>query len=467
MEQNNQRNSRKRLNSLILLVAFTAVMLIVSTYALFSTQKNVTLGGLTGTVNVAEGLQISLDALNWANEIKLDNTSLAEYFATTNTKFGMTNLTEEVDGETVDVTSKYAFSLSQPYPEVVNGSSTGGKDYVTTYHRNVIPTELLPVSTIGRDAKGTTSMKMYRGTNTDGIVLDDIHEVKLFEENTTNEEPGFYAIDFFLQNSSSTYAITNSINDWLQLEKYSAIKLDDTYSTGLQNTLRVAFVLYDNAGGAEGDDDVTVSKTPGQMDIIKATIGQNVLDVAIWEPNASGTGFKTVDGEEDPVATTGFEAHVENIVQNNNRITWSVDDASEYLTKTITVPEKLRFEGTTALPTYALTSGSVGKKITDIYNWAITDTATADGIDDANGLSKQYTLQTSTDGVTDVTQLVSADDGETKFTIEPGQYHRLTMYVWLEGQDVDTTNWASLGGDVTIDVGLSKPGTEDQLKPGS
>ena len=47
-EVNNERNSRKRLNALILLVAFTAILLIVSTYAWFSTQKNVTLSGLHG-----------------------------------------------------------------------------------------------------------------------------------------------------------------------------------------------------------------------------------------------------------------------------------------------------------------------------------------------------------------------------------------------------------------------------------
>lgn len=82
MKENNQRNSRKKLNALILLVAFTAILLIVSTYAWFSTQKNVTLSGLEGKVNVAEGLQISLDALNWANSIDLSKTE--DYFAQTN-----------------------------------------------------------------------------------------------------------------------------------------------------------------------------------------------------------------------------------------------------------------------------------------------------------------------------------------------------------------------------------------------
>ena len=35
----------------------------------------------------------------------------------------------------------------------------------------------------------------------------------------------------------------------------------------------------------------------------------------------------------------------------------------------------------------------------------------------------------------------------------------MRMYIWLEGQDVDCINYASLGGNVKIDVGLSKPGT--------
>ena len=127
MEQNNQRNSRKRLNSLILLVAFTAVMLIVSTYAWFSTQKNVTLGGLEGKVNVAEGLQISLDALNWKNEIDLSDAGIAAYFAQTNTNAGLTEPDE-------------IYNLVRPYATATNGE-TGKPE---AYHTNTIPGELLP-----------------------------------------------------------------------------------------------------------------------------------------------------------------------------------------------------------------------------------------------------------------------------------------------------------------------------------
>ena len=63
--------------------------------------------------------------------------------------------------------------------------------------------------------------------------------------------------------------------------------------------------------------------------------------------------------------------------------------------------------------------------------------------------------------MTDSTQLISAKDNtKAQFKIEPGKYVHMRMYVWLEGQDVDCINYASLGGDLELDIGLSKPATE-------
>ena len=129
-----------------------------------------------------------------------------------------------------------------------------------------------------------------------------------------------------------------------------------------------------------------------------------------------------------------------------------------------------RFEADTKLPTYALTAASKDAElipttepetfdpgIADIYNWDTTATA--------SGLKKQYTLQTPNSGVGSVNannpvQLVSAKDGTTQIEIAPGRYVHMRMYVWLEGQDVDCINYASLGGDLELDIGLSKPATE-------
>ena len=266
MKENNQRNSRKRLNALILLVAFTAILLIVSTYAWFSTQKNVTLSGLEGQVNVAEGLQISLDALNWANSIDLSKTE--EYFAQTNSDLNL-------DG----TPGKEKMSLEHPYAN----------------RTNIIPTELLPASTTAKAASGENTddadgigladINFYRGENTEGIKLT-LGNTALTNDKTS----GFYAIDFFLQNSS---AATATKNDILQLTGNSVVSLKTTSkaTTGLQNTLRVAFAIfdYDTAKATQ----VTVNETPNQSQILEATTGasRKITNVAIWEPNASGAAL--------------------------------------------------------------------------------------------------------------------------------------------------------------------------------
>ena len=411
MEENRQRNPRRRLNSLILLVAFTAILLIVSTYAWFSTQKNVTLSGLHGEVNVAEGLQISLDALNWTNSIDLSAGGIEAYFAQTN------NGKEEEDPD-------YR-TLEKPYEG----------------RTNLIPAELLPVSTTAgtNEGIGSTDLKMYNGENTEGIKLNNIQQAS-----TVDASGGYYAIDFFLQNASSAEAVTGQIADLLRLEPNSKITLDSSAknSTGLQNTIRVAFALFDNQGS--GGDPV-VNNTPSQQQILAATNGQNILDVAIWEPNASGAQVGSA-----PDITT-YAAHVDYIVQNNNKVTFAAGD-------NVTGN---KFTAAQAIPTYALTTAS--KKATslaNIYDWATP----------AAGLVKQKTLQTANTGVGgDPVQLKSVLDeaaGVTNptgdsFAIEPGEYHKIRMYVWLEGQDVDCINYASLGGGLTIEVGLSKPGSED------
>ena len=422
-EENIQRNSRKRLNALILLVAFTAILLIVATYAWFSTQKNVTLGGLAGKVNVAEGLQISLDALNWANEIDLTNDAEA-YFKQTNTDLGL-------DG----TAGKEKLSLKNPWKAAADSSYAA--------RNNLVPSELLPVSTTAQtnEGIGLNDFNMYRGENESGIKLTGVEKVAA--ENAS----GYYAIDFFLQNSSSEEAMEGD-GDLLRIEPGSEIILDTTSkeSTGLQNTFRVAFAIFDDDGV---EANTLVNNTPTQAQILASTTGDDreITDVAIWEPNASGAQV----GDSPAIET--YAAHVNYILQNNNKVTFSAADKSEF-----SIDSSNKFTADKAIPTYALTTASVTKaNIDNIYNWDSEATT--------NGLVRQYTLQTPNTGVGSVNtnnpvQLVSAKDGTTQIEIAPGRYVHMRMYVWLEGQDVDCINYASLGGDLELDIGLSKPATE-------
>ena len=339
MKENNQRNSRKRLNALILLVAFTAILLIVSTYAWFSTQKNVKLSGLDGKVNVAEGLQISLDALNWTNSIDLSTDGIEKYFRQTN-----------IDANKTTEETKY--NLKKPYDD----------------RTNLVPNELIPASTtakqgtgennlVGAEGIGLGDLKFYSGTNTNGIELGTIAPVEY------SQTAGFYSIDFFLQNATKTSV---TANDVLQLTDDSSIQLTGTKnSTGFQNTFRVAFAIYDD--NDTQNQKVVASETTNQANIIAATTGaeRKITDVAIWEPNAYGEPVMNDAPQNNTIKTYG--AHVTYIIQNNNRLTLSAGDQEK-----ADLDGTSRFTGGTKLPTYALTAASVNKTLTDIYNWDST-----------------------------------------------------------------------------------------------
>lgn len=431
MEQNKQKNSKRRLNSLILLVAFTAIMLIVSTYAWFSTQKNVTLANLTGTVKVAEGLQISLDAENWSNSIDFSQYS------------------DQND-------------LKQLY---------GGVDH------NLIPTEMLPVSTTANeslDATGTGTgikeLSFYRGTNVnknnlygiqavsnDLTKLDSGAEDQITSASNPDTYPGYYAIDFFLENSSAATSGT----DILQLNSDSSVsvKTGGNNTVGLQNTPRVAFALYNSDVSDSANQSVTVGAT-NQAKILAATTGTNstIKDVAIWEPNAN--------------------AHETYIVTNNNyeedndgnptNLRLATADETAYLS----APATHKFTTTDRMPTFALNSSALtlatetikngsttlGTGYSNLYDWS--------GTYASKGLEKQITLQTnSTSG--SVQNLLSVTTPESTvqptasgtpvtFNIPKAQVCRVRMYIWLEGQDVDCINYASHGGGIEVDVGLIK-----------
>lgn len=383
--ENNQRNSRKRLNSLILLVAFTAVMLIVSTYAWFSTQKNVTLDGLYGEVNVAEGLQISLDAKHWVNALDFSD------------------FDQSVDGAWTDDTGKY-LDTTATFQTPVTGIT------------NVTPDEYLPVSTAGTTVTGTTytgnRLVMFAGNNEN---TDDLTTVVEMEEVA---DSGYFAFDLFLQNTTN-----GSDPDELLLDTFSAVTPDND-DTGIENTVRVGFALYGNDSTAASTADGLLA----QDDVLAATsTGKSVSKVAIWEPNSN--------------------AHIDTILTTiNPLITFSSTDQGTYGMASATA-----FAATEAIPTYALTAASVGVNYQTIYKWDTPET----------GLVLQNTLQTDTDFADGTDSINITDVSGNNLSIGANQYHKIRVYVWIEGQDPDCINVASFGGGLTLDLGFSKEGNAE------
>ena len=384
MKEKSRKNKRKsEMNAMFFIILLALVMFIISTYAWFSTQKNVSITNLTGTVEVAEGLEISLDADKWSNGLVLG--------------------TE--DGQ-----------LS-----IIDDAYSG--------NHNLSPSEMLPVSTLGLVSGSQTDLKMLRGKIENSKELSEIKSM-VETDNTPSSStyPGYFAFDIFLKNNSKT-----DNDDELQLNYDSLLEIleADKSATGLQNTARVAFALYN------GTADVMAE----QAEILKQTAGigvgsspVSIKNVAIWEPNSND--------------------HVPYIVQNNNKITWSSADAVKYATKQLGNGSK-GFDVNTQMPTYGLKDSSIGSSISDIYKW--------DGSE--SNIQKQNTLQTTKKAESDYTikegvqNLISTTDGTSKFTIPANKICRIRIYLWLEGQDVDCINYASHGGGVKVNIGLVKGST--------
>ena len=366
MGRSKKNKKKSEMNAMFFIILLALVIFIISTYAWFSTQRNVSITNLNGTVEVAEGLEISLDAQNWSNGLVLG----------------------EEEGQL----------------DIIDDAYAGNK--------NLKPSEMLPVSTLGQVSGQQKDLQMLRGKITNSIQLSDIKAMVETESNPDSDTfPGYFAFDVFLKNSSKQ----DDLDDVLQLNYDSSLEIMETdkSSTGLQNTARVAFAKYNGTSDVMADQATILKETAG----IGVGAGTSyITDVAIWEPNSND--------------------HVEYIVQNNNKITGA--GAS--------------FNETTQMDTYGLKSTSIGQTIADIYKWDGTESY----------LAKQNVLQTTKTSTEDysiaegVQNLVSTTDGSTTFGIAPNAICRIRIYLWLEGQDVDCINYASHGGGIKVNIGLVK-----------
>lgn len=191
------RRSRRKLNSLFMVLLLTGMLLLASTYAWFSANRVVELNGINAKVSAAEGLQISLDGKTWQSKITIDQAALE------------------------NVASDNAYQW---------------------------PEELVPVSTTGATSDG--NLDLYHGSvENDGADLNNT--VKEKDPSTGTSGSGKYIVfDLYFKNSSS------KTNDLLQFTSDSKIDIataDGVANTGLENCMRAAVVLWGGSAAMTAD----------------------------------------------------------------------------------------------------------------------------------------------------------------------------------------------------------------------
>jgi len=231
MEQVAVNKSKKET---IILLLLSTVFLIVSTYAWFSTNTSVRVNTLDIYVEAGEGLQISLDGLNWKTVIQ-SNEIIAE-------------------------------ALKDTYAA----------------HKNHLPEKMYPASTATHtDSSGY--MEMFLGE----AVLDDtkgsltygeyiITATKMSDERETAS--GYAAFDLFFKTNSDMdlYVQTDAgVYD---------IAADDSpnYGKGIENAARIGFVNQGDIPITDPRRDYALAAAAQGLQYTDFSDGRNVT---IWEPN--------------------------------------------------------------------------------------------------------------------------------------------------------------------------------------
>ncbi len=305
MGRRNIRRSKRRLNSILMMLLLSATLLVLSTYAWFSSNRVVTIEGISAQVSAASGIQISLDGENWGTRVTVNQSALAA-------------LTTTVEGTTV-VKNRYQW-----------------------------PTKLSPVSTDG--SVSTNDIAFYYGTlSPDGTALTGVDS----EGPDVGANGKYIAFDVYLKNTTGVDAGNN-----LLLGQNSSIAIDTANggqaNTGLEYSARVGLLLYDTSNGvALSSDGATVRAI---------AIGSNPL-VSIWEPNynihigsvvtndaritSASSTFQTLGLTSNSV-TTGTLANINSatLPVTDDASTTDVNEANAFA-----IPSTVRTAGTVAADT--------------------------------------------------------------------------------------------------------------------
>ena len=189
------RSNRRRLKSLFIMLILTAMLMVTSTYAWFSANKEVALEGINAKVVAAEGLQISLDGEAWSSKITINKENLAA-----------------------------AVSNNYKWPDA-----------------------LVPVSTVGETASGNMNM-FYGDVSADGSELTNAAIES--DADTTK----YIVFDLYFKNSSSKPTDDLQLNVGT---KVAINAVDGKQGTGLENCVRSSIVLYENTA-LMTDDGATI-----------------------------------------------------------------------------------------------------------------------------------------------------------------------------------------------------------------
>ena len=412
-----ERKNKKKIRNLIILCSFCAIILTVSTYAWFIGMKTVNVSSFDIDIATTEGLFLSMDGTSWSYKLDAKN--------------------------------------AQAYEGNVNTWAENG---------------LIPMSTVGDMDDTSSRLKLFEKgslTTTKGgyrLLTSRVHNYETQNEKGNYiEGDGYVAFDLFIKNLSGTeyYTDNEPLNEEaIYLTTNSAVKVASTgqNGTGIENSVRVAFAQIGRVKGDTTDASnitgITCSDTEAADG--KAQVTGICRSAQIWEPNDTAHVQNAINWYE----TSCLKRKAEGT---------NVTDAASYDT-TLGDGAKTNcatFTTTDAKPTYAISRALTIADNVDVYDGAgynSYENSTVDYATYAQAEDKSQYKLVDFPYFTDTMKIKTGTERPTFMTLAPNSITKVRVYVFIEGQDVDNYDFASLGKKISINFGFTKERfTEDDV----
>ena len=322
-------------------------------------------------------------------------------------------------------------------------------NYSTTYEGNTNTwggRGLIPMSSIG--VINTTSSRLTLFEKGSLTATPGGYRLMASRVNNDSTPPdGYVAFDLFIKNSSGTeyYEADEVLNEEaIYLTNDSKVTVGSTgvRNTGIENSVRVAFAQIGRVKAT--------TTTAGTIQGITCAGGNGVTGICrtaqIWEPN-----------DTDHVA---------------DALNWYDTTClarSGATTNTATYDGACRkvVDGQ-AYPTYAIGKEITSMNAVDVYDGfngytgsIASDEATAISTTEANAGKYLYAYPT----FTDTDKLKTGVERPTFITLAPNSITKVRVYIYIEGQDIDNYDFASIGKQISVNFGFTKERfTEDDIK---
>ncbi len=393
MAKKNDRRIR-RIRTLILVCVLTLSSLVMSAYAWFIGMKTVNVSAFEVEVASTEGLYLSMDGENWSYSLDAKNT--AAYVGNTNTW--------AEDG-------------------------------------------LIPMSTIGEMSKASSRMILFEKgslTATSGGYRLLTSQV----DNSAAEQKGYVAFDLFVKNiSGHAYYAEDDIKteEAIYLTTNSKVTIAQNggkAGTGIENSVRVAFTQV----GRVKADTSNVGTITGMTCTTAGAVTGLCHSAKIWEPNDTAHVQNAINWYDTSCRTRKAAGTV-------------VSDPASFNSGThcTAVNTTNLVEGAT--PTYAISRALNVNDNVDVYDGAEYNTYTAN----TKTYAEYQALVDKTEAklvkfpyFTDTMKLKEGNDRPTFMTLAPNSITKVRIYVYIEGQDIDNYDFASLGNKISINFGFTK-----------